>query len=223
MLDVMSVLAEGSGMTVRIALADDRDLALIGARAVLSQYDRVQVVGTCQALPDLLDLVTAAAPDVILLGDRLEPDLDVVALVERVRAAAPRARLIVMGQLPDGLVVHELLNGGVMGYLYKSDRLEECLVEAISAAMRGKPYLSPTASAEFLLAVRDGRADWQLDAEAREVLRLLAQGYRPQEIALMRRVPVRRIYWVGNKLRRRFGAETNEHLIARAAEEGFLP
>jgi hypothetical protein len=40
---------------------------------------------------------------------------------------------------------------------------------------------------------------------------------------LKRGVPVRRIYWVGHKLRRRFGAETNEHLIARAAEEGFLP
>ena len=54
------------------------------------------------------------------------------------------------------------------------------------------------------------------------VLRLMAQGYRPQEIALMRGVPVRRIYWVGNKLRRRFGAETNEQLMVRAAAEGFL-
>ena len=61
------------------------------------------------------------------------------------------------------------------------------------------------------------------DAEAHEVLRLLAQGCRPQEIALMRGVPVRRIYWVGNKLGNRFGAETNERLIARAAEEGFFP
>jgi DNA-binding NarL/FixJ family response regulator len=208
----------------RITLADDTDLALIGAKAVVSQDERFQVVGVCQSLPDLLDLITAAAPDVILLGDRLEPDLDVLALVERVRAAAPHARLIVMGRLPDGLIVHELLNSGVMGYLYKSDRLEEYLIEAISAALRGKPYLSPAAaSAEFLLAVRNGRTGWQLDAEARDVLRLLAQGRRPQEIALMRRVPVRRVYWVNNKLRNRFGAETNEHLIARAAEEGFLP
>ena len=61
------------------------------------------------------------------------------------------------------------------------------------------------------------------DAEAHEVLRLLAQGCRPQEIALMRGVPVRRIYWVGNRLRSRFGAETDEHLIDRVAEERFLP
>jgi DNA-binding CsgD family transcriptional regulator len=70
--------------------------------------------------------------------------------------------------------------------------------------------------------VRDGRTGWQLDAEARDVLRLLAQGRRPQEIALMRRVPVRRVYWVNNKLRNRFGAEPNEQLMVRAAEEGFI-
>jgi DNA-binding CsgD family transcriptional regulator len=84
------------------------------------------------------------------------------------------------------------------------------------------PYLSPTANAEYLLAMQSDRAGWQLDAEAREILRQMAQGFRPQEIALIRNVPVRRVYSVGEKLRRRFGAETNIQLIARAAEEGFL-
>jgi hypothetical protein len=30
------------------------------------------------------------------------------------------------------------------------------------------------------------------------------------------------VYWVREKLRRRFGAKTNEHLIQRAAAEGFI-
>ena len=32
----------------------------------------------------------------------------------------------------------------------------------------------------------------------------------------------RRVYWVRDKLRRRFGAKTNEHFIQRAAAEGFI-
>jgi DNA-binding CsgD family transcriptional regulator len=88
--------------------------------------------------------------------------------------------------------------------------------------MRGKPYLSSIANAEYLAAVRAGRNIWQLDAEARDVLRLLAQGYRPQEIGLQRNVSVRHIYWVVDKLRRHFSAETNEHLIARAVLAGSL-
>jgi hypothetical protein len=34
-------------------------------------------------------------------------------------------------------------------------------------------------------------------------------------------VPLRRIYWVRQKLRKRFGANTNEHLISLAVAEGF--
>lgn len=38
----------------------------------------------------------------------------------------------------------------------------------------------------------------------------------------MHGVPVRRVYWVSDTLRRRFNAETNEQLMVRAAEEGYL-
>ncbi len=209
-------------MTVRIVVADDMDLALEGIKTILRQYGAFHVTGTYRALADLLDALAAQPPEVVLLGDRLEPGMDVLALVERVRQAAPRARLLVMGSLPDGLIVQELLTCGVAGYLYKSDPLSSCLPEALRVVLRGRPYLSPTANAEYLLAVQSGRSGWQLDTEGREVLRQLAQGLRPQEIALLRGVPVRRVYWVIDKLRRRFGAETNEHLMARAAEEGFV-
>ena len=210
-------------MTVRIVIADDMDLALEGMKTILRQHSAFQVTGTYRLLAELLDALAAQPPDVILLGDRLEPGMDVLALVERVQQAAPRARLLVLGNLPDGLIVQELLTCGVAGYLYKPDPLGSCLLEALRVVLRGRPYLSPTANAEYLLAMQSYRAGWQLDTEARDVLRLLAQGSRPQEIALRRGVPVRRVYWVMDKLRRRFGAETNEHLMARAAEEGFVP
>jgi len=210
-------------MTVRIVIADDMDLALEGLKAILRASGAFQVTGTYRALAELLDALAAQPPDVILLGDRLEPGMDVLALVERVQQAAPRARLLVMGNLPDGLIVQELLTCGVAGYLYKPDPLSSCLPEALRVVLRGRPYLSPTANAEYLLAMQSDRAGWQLDTEGREVLRLLAQGSRPQEIALRRGVPVRRVYSVCERLRRRFGAETNVQLIALAAEEGFLP
>lgn len=209
-------------MTVRVAIADDMDLALEGIKTILRQYGAFHVTGTYRVLADLLDALAAQPPEVVLLGDRLEPGMDVLALVERVQQAAPRARLLVMGTLPDGLIVQELLACGVAGYLYKPDPLSSCLPEALRVVMRGRPYLSPTANAEYLLAMQSDRAGWRLDAEGREVLRQLAQGLRPQEIALMRGVSVRRVYWVQEKLRNRFGADTNAQLMVRAAEEGFL-
>jgi DNA-binding NarL/FixJ family response regulator len=211
-------------MAVNIIIADNVDLTVEGIKTVLIQSGHFQVVGTYHLLSDLLKALRETQPDVILLGDRLEPDLDVLSLVEQVQAAARRARIVILSYLSDGLIVQELFTVGAMGYLYKHDPLSRYLVEAVQTVIRGRPYLSPTANSEYLLAMQSDRAGWQLvDPEARDILCLLAQGIRPQEIALQRRVPVRRVYGVCEKLRRRFGVETNIQLIALAAEEGFLP
>ncbi|MCL4237634.1 MAG: response regulator transcription factor [Anaerolineae bacterium] len=203
-------------------MADDMDLALEGMRAILRQHDSFQVTGAYLLLSEMLQALVELRPNVILVGDKIEPGLDVLALVERIQQAAPRARIVILSNLSDGLIVQELFTVGAAGYLYKNDPLSLCLVEAIQTVMRGRPYLSPTANSEYLLAMQSERAGWQLDAEAREILRQMARGYRPQEIALRRNVPVRRVYSVCERLRRRFGAETNIQLIALAATEGFL-
>ena len=207
-------------MTISVAIADEMDIALFGMEAILRPHPHILITGFHPYLDALLDACRDTAPDVILLSDRIGASLDALTLVEQVRRAAPKARLVVMSNLPDGQIVHELFALGVSGYLYRGDELCEVLLDAIHTVLAGRPYLSPTANAEYLMALHAGRAAWPLDAEAREVLRLMAQGYRPQEIALMRRVPVRRVYWVNDKLRQRFGAETNEQLMVRAAAGG---
>jgi DNA-binding CsgD family transcriptional regulator len=62
--------------------------------------------------------------------------------------------------------------------------------------------------------------DWQLDTEVRAMLRLLMQGVHIAEIARQLDIPMRRAYFLRYKLRRGFGATTNEHLISRAMAEG---
>jgi len=207
---------------VRIVIADDVDLTLVGAEMLLKAEPDFEVVGVCHYWPDLLLLLSNQPVDVILVSDRLDPNLDGRGLVEQLQRAVPQARVILMSTICDGRLVHEFLTAGVLGYLYKGEPLQNDLIKAVYAVMRGKPYLSPVANAEYLTAVRAGRNAWQLDDEARDVLRLLAQGYRAQEIGLQRNVSVRRVYWVVDRLRRHFAAETNEHLIARAVQTGFL-
>ncbi|HMN12621.1 MAG TPA: response regulator transcription factor [Bellilinea sp.] len=209
-------------MTIKIAIADDMDLAREGMKTILRGRDDFQVVGTYHLLPDLLDALGKLRPDVILLGDRLEPEMDVLTLIERVKAAAPRARIIILSNLAEGLIVHDLLMRGVMGYLYKFDPLSLYLVEAIQNVIRGQPYLSPSSNSAYLLAMQTGEGDWQIDAEAREILRQIAEGHRLQEIAYIRHIPIRRVYCICERLRRRFGAETNMQLMALVAREGFV-
>lgn len=210
-------------MSIHVAAAHESDLALVGIRSVFAGQNSFEVSSTALHLSDLVQGMAVRPPQVILLSDRLESEMGVFALVEHMREAAPLAILIVLGSRPEGLVIHDLLRAGVMGYLYKYDQLSDDLILAVKTVLRGRPFLSPTASAEYLLTMQANRAPWQLDDEARDVLHLMANGCRAQEIAALRRMPIRRVYWVANKLRDRFGAGTNAQLMVRAAEEGFLP
>lgn len=208
---------------LKIVIADDVDLVLKGVQSVLANWSEAQIIGTYQNVQELLEGLNQTSPDVILLDDRIDPECAPLRLVEQVRACIPQGKVIILGTIADGMVVQEFFAHGIHGYLYKSDTLADTLVPAIRAVMQGKLYLSPTAGAEHMMAMQEGRRRWQLDDTALTVLHLLANGHHVSEIAFKLKVTPYRIYAVRNKLRSRFGAENNEAMISRATAEGFLP
>lgn len=206
--------------TTHILIADSSSLAVLGAETLLRQRPNTQVsIASCAS--DLLQMARALQPVLILAGDQLDPAMDTPQLIEQLKHAAPRARLIFIGLVTDGLLIHDMLSMGVRGYLCGADDLREVLLSAVETVMKDRIYLSPTANSEYLISMQSGARDWKLDAQARAVLRLLAQGNSIGHIAVQLKISTRRVYWERQKLRRRFGAETNEHLIQRAREEGF--
>ena len=208
---------------VRITIADDVDLVLKGLQSVLADWKESEIVGVYQTVPDLMDGLAHRPADVIILDDRIDPEYAPLAMIDQLKKASPRPKLIILGTIVDGMIVQEFFVHGIHAYLYKSDALTDTLVPAIRAVLSGKPYLSPTASAEHMIAMQEGRRRWQLDAEALTVLRLLAEGNHIGQIARKLGKNAHRIYAIRNKLRARFGAENNEAMISRATVEGFLP
>jgi len=208
-------------MSIRVVIADDADVVVMGAQRVLEDDHRFAVVGTARCIDDLLDSVSLTRPDAVLMGEYLH-SLDILNAVEQVRNLRPKVKIIVMGGLVDGLLIRDLFNWGVDGYLYKSDDLCELLPTAIHTVLLNRPYLSPTANSEYLIAMRSPQPGTELDRESREVLQRLGRGEHAAEIAYRMGIDKRRVYWIRSKLRRRFNAKTNEHLIQRACGEGFI-
>jgi DNA-binding NarL/FixJ family response regulator len=207
-------------MTTHILIADSSSLAILGAETMLKGLADTNII-TAENGSDLLVKAETIFPEIILLGDRFDPLIDTLALVEKLQRRVPSARLIIMGLMSDGLLIRDLIAAGAKGYLMVGDDMSACLPTAVEMVLRNRPYLSPTATAEYLTSMRSSLRDWQLDSEARTVLRLLARGMHVSQIAEEMDVPLRRIYWVRQKLRRRFGASTNEHLISTAIREGY--
>ena len=208
-------------MEMRLLLADEADLVLIGTQTILKDRPDWEVMQTARSADELLEAARRCQPDIILFNEHLDPLIDVLALVERLKNIAPHSHQIVLGSQVDGLLVRDLFACGVMGYLFSGDDIGDCLIPALTTVINNRPYLSPTANAEYLVAMKSPLRDWKLDSEARAVLRLLARGLHISDIAIQMDVPLRRIYWVRQKLRKRFGANTNEHLISMAVAEGF--
>jgi DNA-binding NarL/FixJ family response regulator len=140
----------------------------------------------------------------------------------QIEETVPNAAVLVIGAFSDGMIIHNLFSRGVKGYLYRCDPLADTLPLALTAILKGRLYLSPTANAAYLVSIQGGQYARQLDDEARTVLQLLAEGCTVGEIAFQIRRSPRRVYWVRQKLRNWLGAATNEHLIQRAVEEGFI-
>ncbi len=209
-------------MAIRVVIAADADLTMLGARRTLEDDYRFAVVGAARTLQALLSVVHDTTPDVVLLGAYLHGAADVLDAVEAIKLCRPQVRMLVMGGGVHGLLIRDLFACGADAYLYTSDDLCELLPSAITSVLHGRPYLSPTANAEYLVAMHSPQRDAVLDRESREVLQRLARGEHVAEIAYKLGSDPRRVYWMREKLRRRFGAKTNEHLISRAAAEGFI-
>lgn len=205
---------------IRIALADDSDLMLAGAKTTLEHEPGYQVVGCTSLLADLLACLDAWKPQVVILSEWLY-DTDILGAVEQVLARQADIAILVLGALTDGLLIQELLTKGVKGYLYRADALCPHLPLAVASVLRGKVFLSPTASAEYLTSRHSPEPKPLLDETARAVLKQLAQGQTIGQIALALHIPRRQVYSIRARLRRRFHADTNEHLISRAVAEGF--
>lgn len=207
-------------MPSNILIADSSSLAAAGARAILaSRLDTC--VEVTDSVDDLLQYVMNQPPDLLLLGHTLDPDIDCLTLVGRLLTVQRELPVAVVGDVMSGRFIRDLLLSGVQGYLFEADDLVACLTPAVDTLLRGKLYLSPTANAEYLALMQGHSSDICLDAEARGVLRLLTRGYSVGRIAAQLTLRPRRVYWIREKLRTRFGAETNEHLISLAAAEGY--
>lgn len=182
-------------MTTHILIADSSSLTIVGAETLLKARADT-LISKAENGDDLIAAAETLQPDILLLGDRFDPLIDTLALVERSIHAAPLGRIIVMGTLTDGLLIRDLFTAGARGYLATGDDLPACLLTAVDAVLRERPYLSPTANAEYLIHMHREDKSWNLDAEARSVLRLLAQGCTIGEIAAKLKVKPRRVYWV---------------------------
>jgi two-component system, NarL family, response regulator LiaR len=169
-------------MSVRILLVDDHPIVRSGVRAVLETESDLEVVGEADAGERGVNLALRLRPDVVVT-DLLLPDMDGVAVTERIRAERPETQVIVLTSVSDqDASVVRAVRAGAIGYLVKSADVTE-LVQTVRSAATGQVHLSSRAAARLMREMHSPTSQVQLTDRERQVLREIAIGRTNKEIA----------------------------------------
>src|SRR5574341_1613216 len=181
---------------IRVLLVGGHKLIRAGIRALLENFDRVEVVAEANESEESLRLIRSHLPDVVLM-DIMAPVMTGIELSARVSREFPQTRVLILSEYTNEACVSQALQAGATGYLVKGAGVAE-LELALRAVARGETYLSPEAP-KYAVAGHVGQIVGErgslgsLTPRQREVLKLIAEGYSTKEIAHLLKVSVKTV------------------------------
>jgi DNA-binding NarL/FixJ family response regulator len=174
---------------VRVAIVDDDALVRAGLTMMLDGVHGISIVGDAADGDQVMQLVDAHAPDVILMDIRM-PRVDGIAATGRVRRRPNPPEVLVLTTFDTDDHVVRALRAGASGFLLK-DTPPAKIVAAIHAVADGEPAISPQVMRRLMDRVAVA-ADQHQKAQNRlkalterevEVVRAVATGHSNAEIA----------------------------------------
>lgn len=115
-----AVGADDPGPTpLKVLIADDHPLMVIGIRRALELSEDMEVVGEARSGEEVMRLIELRRPQLVLLDLRM-PGISGVECIERVRGAWPDVKVVVLSASDDRASIDGALAAGAGAYMVKS-------------------------------------------------------------------------------------------------------
>ena len=203
---------------IRVLLADDHEIVRDGLKRILAATADVQVAGEAASGDEALALVKANDYDVALL-DMSMPGLAGIDLIKRLKIERPALKLLVLSMHGEHQYAARALKAGASGYLTK-DSASEMLLNALRKIAAGGVHVSDAAAAGLVSAQRAPHQ--ALSDREFEVLRLLASGRSPTEIAEQLHLSVKTVSTHKANLQEKLGLAGTADLVRYALEQKLI-
>jgi DNA-binding NarL/FixJ family response regulator len=214
-------MADGSP-NIRILIADDHPMMVLGIRGVLATQTNIEVVGEASDGREALAKVDALTPDIVVLDISL-PDVNGCEVAKTIKREFPQVHVVILSMFDDGEYISQFLDCGASAYVLKNNPPDE-LLRAVKAVYCGGAYFSPAVSQSILERHRSSvmKSGDGLTERQEKVLALLAQGKSSKQIADSLFISERTVSKYRELIMQRLNLHTVAELTQYAIAKGYI-
>jgi DNA-binding NarL/FixJ family response regulator len=205
-------------LELKCVVADDHPAMLEAVCDYLAEHD-VEVVGRARNGRDALERIAELSPPVAILDVEM-PGLSGIDVARELARSSSATAVILYTGNSDQALLSDAVDAGARGYVLKEAPLSD-LVRAIETVTRGGTYVDPVLAGALTSARATGNLV-QLTEREREVLRLLADGCRYEEIGKRLFISPETVRTHVRNAMGRLEAETYTQAVATALRQSLI-
>jgi DNA-binding NarL/FixJ family response regulator len=213
-------------LVTRILIADDFAIVREGLKKVLNAKPDLEVVAEAEDGREAVD--RALKEDVHLaVLDVSMPRMTGIQAAAELQKRKPELKTLMLSMYDSEQFLFEALKAGASGYVLKT-AADRDLVEACRAALRGEPFLYPSAIAalvrDFLERAREGEATPTDPLTPRElqVVKLIAEAHTNDQIAAVLQISPKTVERHRENLMAKLGMRDRVELTRYAIRRGLV-
>ncbi|HNL85282.1 MAG TPA: response regulator transcription factor [Chitinophagales bacterium] len=210
-------------LKVKIVLVDDHQMLIDGLKAILSQYNDIQILKTYTNGHLLVAEINELKPDLVLT-DISMPVIDGYELTKEIKKINPEIQVIALSMSGDITSINKMLDAGISGYVLKNAGNEE-LVDAIHKVAEGKMHFSDEVLAEMSRSANTKQTKQDkinLSDREIEILKLISLEHNNAEIADLLFISERTVETHRKNMMRKTNSKTMIGLLRTAMEHKLI-
>ena len=204
----------------RVVVVEDHTLVRQSLVKTINAEDGFEVAGEAGRGDEGLTLISRLSPDVVLL-DITMPGGNGLEVAAQLRNAAPGARFLFLTMHDDDASISKAIALGADGYVLKTASTDE-LLTALHAIAEGGSYLSPAVARRVIDLAGGKSPSANLTDRELEILRLLASGARPGQVAEKLFVSIKTVKNHLTSVYAKLGVQTGAQAVAEAYRRGLV-
>lgn len=173
-----------------ILIIDDHPLFREGLKSIVERDSRFKVVGEAGTGKQGLRMAEKLKPDLAVVDISL-PDINGIQVTTEMQSSLPKTKIMIVSMHSKIDYIAEGFQAGATGYVAK-DSASDRLIQGIESVLKGEFFLDSSVSHQVVeklmkFPVKEAKitdADYgSLTPREQEVMRLLAEGSSPKDIA----------------------------------------